>query len=218
MSGFFTISVDGVQDLKSRWLALTGCYCADEALKECAFAQLSSAYDAKGRAYHNLSHIKALLDHVEGLRAQITDLDAVHFAVWFHDVIYYTRKTDNEEKSAELAERVMTELGVPAARIAASYEMIIATKRHNADKVGTDGSYFLDADLAILGAPADIYEHYRRAIREEYSWVPDFLYKSSRGKILKNFLSRERIYFTEEMAARYESQARVNLTQEIDSL
>jgi len=77
---------------------------------------------------------------------------------------------------------------------------------------------FLDLDTSILGAPGEIYEEYSRAIRKEYSWVPDVLYREGRMRILNDFLGRERIYHTEEIKANYEAQARHNIAEEIKAL
>jgi predicted metal-dependent HD superfamily phosphohydrolase len=77
---------------------------------------------------------------------------------------------------------------------------------------------FLDLDTSILGAPEEIYREYSRAIRKEYSWVPDALYREGRMKVLNDFLGRELIYQTEEISAKYEAQARHNIAEEIRSL
>jgi predicted metal-dependent HD superfamily phosphohydrolase len=44
------------------------------------------------------------------------------------------------------------------------------------------------------------------------------MYRRGRKKVLKSFIERERIYFTDEMKARYEAQARKNINSEIESL
>ena len=69
-----------------------------------------------------------------------------------------------------------------------------------------------------LGVAEKIYVKYSKAIREEYSWVPAFMYRSSRKKILRSFMERERIYYTDEMNKRFEAQARTNINDEIESL
>ncbi|HEV2666536.1 MAG TPA: hypothetical protein VG324_16580, partial [Blastocatellia bacterium] len=97
-------------------------------------------------------------------------------------------------------------------------EMILATKHHRADDLSWDVKVFLDLDTSILGAPEDIYKEYSRAIRKEYSWVPGFLYRKGRMKVLNDFLGRERIYQTEEIRAKYETQARHNIAEEIRTL
>ena len=76
----------------------------------------------------------------------------------------------------------------------------------------------LDADLAILGAAASEYKAYSRAIRQEYSWVPDREYRWGRKQVLDRFLQRNRIYYTSELFLALEERARDNLQGEIRDL
>jgi len=149
---------------------------------------------------------------------KIQDRYAVYFAVWFHDVIYDTKRSDNEEKSAEFAAEALAGLGVPDQTIEIVQEMILATKSHSGVNLSWDMKAFLDLDTSILGAPEDIYKEYSHAIRREYSWVPESLYRRGRMKVLNDFLERERIYYTEEIRARYERQARLNIAEEVKAL
>jgi predicted metal-dependent HD superfamily phosphohydrolase len=154
----------------------------------------------------------------ETILDKIQNRDAFYFAIWYHDVIYEAKRSDNEEKSAEFAVEALAELGVPEQTIAVVREMILATKHHRGAGLSWDMKAFLDLDTSILGAPEEIYEEYSRAIRKEYSWVPDFLYRKGRVKVLNDFLEGEHIYHTDEIRAEYELQARDNITAEIRAL
>jgi hypothetical protein len=76
----------------------------------------------------------------------------------------------------------------------------------------------LDIDLSILGADEDAFDRYDRAIREEYSWVPEAEYRNARIKVLKSFADRASIYHTLIGRKRYESQARANLERALARL
>src|SRR5260370_25923277 len=92
-------------------------------------AELVSAYTAADRHYHDLRHIEALLGLAHACASAITDGAAVEAAIWFHDAVYDTRRSDNEERSAALAMARLaasTDEG-PIARIPA---MIRATAGH----------------------------------------------------------------------------------------
>ena len=56
------------------------------------------------------------------------------------------------------------------------------------------------------------------AIRKEYSFVPESLYRSERGKVLRSFLTREFIYYTRVMRESHEEAARINIENEIEEL
>jgi predicted metal-dependent HD superfamily phosphohydrolase len=204
--------------IHAQWSGLASRYTSDQSVIESLFNSIAEHYSEGARAYHDLSHIQSLLVLSEPLLDRIQNPDAHYFAVWFHDVIYDTQRPDNEEKSAEFAGGALSRLGVPERTIAVVREMILATKHHRAAGLSWDMKAFLDLDTSILGAPEEIYLEYSRAIRKEYSWVPDVMYREGRTKVLNDFLERDRIYQTEEISAKYEAQARRNIAGEIKSL
>jgi len=61
-------------------------------------------------------------------------------------------------------------------------------------------------------------KEYSEAIRKEYAWVSTSAYREGRQNVLKNFIERDRIFFTDEMQSRYERQARKNMLVEIEAL
>jgi len=215
---YFQIGRHDLGFLRAQWVSLTSQYASTPSVIERLFNSLVEYYSEKDRAYHDLSHIQLLLSLSESLSDKIQNRDAFYFAVWFHDVIYDTKRSDNEEKSAEFAAEALASLGVPKQTIAIVEEMILATKHHRAANLSWDMEAFLDLDTSILGAPQEIYKDYSQAIRKEYSWVPDSLYREGRMKVLNDFLGRERIYYTEEIGAKYEAQARRNIAEEIRAL
>jgi predicted metal-dependent HD superfamily phosphohydrolase len=215
---YFQLGCHDRDFLYAQWVSLTSQYAPNRALIESLFNFIVEHYSASERAYHNLSHIQSLITLSESLLDKIQNRDAHYFSIWFHDLIYDTRRSDNEEKSAEFAAEALASLGVPEQTVAVVREMILATKHHRGDDLSWDAKAFLDLDTSILGAPEEIYEEYSRAIRKEYSWVPDVLYREGRMKVLSDFLGRERVYQTEEIRAKYETQARHNIAEEIRAL
>jgi predicted metal-dependent HD superfamily phosphohydrolase len=204
--------------LRAQWVSLASRRTSNLSLIESLFNSIVDHYSESERVYHNLSHIQSLFFLSESLLDKIQNRDAVYFAIWFHDVIYDTKRSDNEEKSAEFASEVFGSLGVPEQTIATVWEMILATKYHRGADLSWDTKAFLDLDTSILGAPEEIYKEYSRAIRKEYSWIPDVQYREGRMKVLNDFLGRERIYHTEEFGAKYEAQARHNIAEEVMAL
>lgn len=203
--------------LDGGWRTLTSTYGHTEAA-DSWLDTLSRAYSAPGRRYHNLHHVAELLRLLGHFEDEAEDYDALRFAAWFHDAVYDTRGDTNEEESAALAERALDELKVPPPRIDLVRRLILATKRHDAEGGPPDLGLFLDADLSILGTDEETYLAYSRAIREEYAWVPEAAYRAGRLKVLTNFLRRDRLYYTEPLAERFEARARRNLSDEITRL
>jgi predicted metal-dependent HD superfamily phosphohydrolase len=185
-------------------------------------AELTDAYAAPGRHYHNLSHIEALLSLADACADVIADHEAVEAAIWFHDAIYDTRREDNEERSATLAEERLagTASEERIARIAA---MIRATAGHakpdlSGAAASQDCALFLDMDLSILGSPEAEFDAYEAAVRREYDWVTDPQWRQGRRAVLAGFLARPSIYATERFQASHEAAARRNLVRAIERL
>jgi predicted metal-dependent HD superfamily phosphohydrolase len=215
---YFLIGRHDTDFLQSQWSSLASRYSSNRPEIDSLFNAIVQHYSESARAYHDLSHIQSLLALSESLLDKIQNQDALYFAIWFHDVIYDTQRPDNEEKSAEFAVDALARLGVPEPTSAVVRAMILATKHHRGEGFSWDMKAFLDLDTSILGAPEEIYREYSQSIRKEYSWVPDVLYREGRTKVLNDFLRRDRIYHTEEIRAKYETQARHNIAEEIRAL
>jgi predicted metal-dependent HD superfamily phosphohydrolase len=207
-----------IQFLGGGWRALTSTYGADGGDADRWLDLLTRRYSAHGRHYHNLHHVAEVLRLLEHFESNAADYDALRCAAWFHDAIYDTRSNANEDESAALAERALDELGVPAMKVDLVRRIILATKKHEAEGDQPDAGLFLDADLSILGASEETYLAYSEAIRQEYAWVPEPAYREGRAKVLTNFLRRERLFYTEALAQRFEAQARRNLSDEVRRL
>jgi predicted metal-dependent HD superfamily phosphohydrolase len=176
------------------------------------FDEVCQAYSSPGRCYHTLEHVGHVLQAVEGLCPKATHPNAVKLAAWLHDSIYDSRASDNEERSAQYAERLCEELAIPQGDLVAS--LIRKTKTHEAGD-DADAQVLIDADLAILGASEPAYRTYAEQIRREYAWVPESDYRRGRRGVLERFLARPRIYhFLDHL----EEPARRNLAAEIAGL
>ncbi len=203
--------------MNKRWLTLARHLAIELEAAEQVWPGLVAAYGADGRFYHNLTHIQHALDIADQLQNVATDFTAVQLAIWFHDVVYDPRRSDNEAQSAAFAERVLRPLGVSEATLAKVADLILATKSHKT--AGLDPNLFviLDADLAILCASPAQYDTYARAIRQEYSFVPDEVYRAGRTAVLHRFLARSPFYFTDWMRQQ-DTAVYKNLKRELDSL
>ena len=181
------------------------------------FSDLLNDYSAEQRVYHDLSHIHHLLNLLEDNQFRIHDEEVIFFAIWFHDAIYNTWKTNNEEKSADFAEDILSKTSMSPKRVQKVVDYIKATKTHTSNG-DNDLEFFLDFDLSILGAEPTIYDVYTRQIREEFSIYPNFVYNRGRKKALRHFLEKSYIFHTYEFRSKFEAQARANIQRELDGL
>ena len=181
------------------------------------FQQLAAAYGEPDRTYHNTAHVQHCLAELDRARSLARRPDEVEAALWFHDAVYVSWRSDNERRSAALAEAALRTGGVDSSACHRITELILATK-HVALEAELDAQLICDVDLAILGAPAPEFEQFEHAIRQEYRWVPDVLYRRSRSAVLRGLLLRESIYQTADFRTHYEEPARQNLERLLASL
>lgn len=200
--------------LKEIFIRLSSEYSDNVLLRNELWDEIEKSYTSRKRHYHNLMHLENLLLKLNKVKNEIQQWDTVLFTLFYHDVIYNSLKSDNEERSAALAEKRMLQLRVPDTIIEACKEQILATKSHLISQ-NSDTNYFTDADLSILGACKEDYIHYFKNVRKEYSIYPDFIYNPGRKKALKYFLEMDRIFKTDYFYYRYEQQAKINLQDEM---
>ncbi|MCF3132881.1 HD domain-containing protein [Streptomyces olivochromogenes] len=170
------------------------------------------------RHYHTLTHLTAVLDHVDVLEKHADDPDVVRLAAWFHDAVYLPDRSENEERSARLAERALAEAGVPEAKAAEVARLVRLTVTHDPAEDDRDGQVLCDADLAILAAPPSAYAVYTAAVREEYHFVPSDAFRTGRAAILGQLLDLPRLFRTAHGRAEWEATARYNLAAELEML
>lgn len=181
-----------------------------------SFAELLAAYGEPQRRYHSHVHILACLRHFDEWRHLAEQPDQVELALWAHDLVYDTRRQDNEAASAErtaqwLREADLQQLGAPVSAL------ILATC-HRQPAQGIDTALVVDIDLAILATPPAIYAEYESAVRAEFAWVPEPLFRAGRSKVLRHLLEMPALYQHEALARRWEQPARGNLQRALASL
>jgi predicted metal-dependent HD superfamily phosphohydrolase len=173
------------------------------------------------RRYHTLAHLTAVLDHVDTLEEHeeyADDPDLVRLAAWFHDAVYLPERSENEERSARLAERALAEAGLAEDRTAEVARLVRLTAGHAPADDDRNGHVLCDADLAILASPPSAYAAYTAAVREEYGFIPSDAFRAGRAAILRDLLALPRLFRTPYGAERWEATARYNLTAELEML
>ena len=184
--------------------------------EECYHA-LHAAYSEKHRFYHTVNHIDAMLTHFDGVKEIAEKPEELELAIWFHDAVYKPLSKTNELDSANWAQAFLTAHSYGKAGIERVRNLIMATL-HNGNVKTPDEQLIVDIDLAILGAPPEVYDQFERNVRKEYRLVPGFIYRKKRKELLRSFLSSGSIYNLELFKERYEDQAKQNLRSAIGTL
>lgn len=204
-----------------RWVELGAGFNPDRRAAASELELLLDAYAASGRHYHDQRHIVALLELSDAHGKMIVDLQAVDFAILYHDAVYEPTRQDNETRSAELAREALDRLDAGQVLIDKVCRYIEATQHSAlALPVGADPDLdcLLDFDLSILAAEPAAYDAYARAIRREYSIYPDASYRRGRIAVLEKLLALPGLYRSAALSVAWEAPARNNLAREIASL
>lgn len=194
--------------------------CEHPPAREALMAQgrrLCKAYAARGRHYHGLEHVAALLKLWREHQQDLKHPEQVALAIWYHDAVYNALRKDNEQRSAQWARQDLQRWGLPTHFIKNVVQMIALTAHHHAlpETVSQDLLWFLDFDLSILGAEPEVYTRYVEQVRKEYRWVPEVLYRQGRVKVLKHMLQQDFLYYTPLFRQHKERPARENIRKEI---
>lgn len=172
--------------------------------------QLLARYAEPHRAYHSQQHLAECIALLEPALHLAQHPAEVEMALWFHDAVYEPRRHDNEAHSAAWAQRALLAAGVDGEAAARVHALVMATC-HSTVPANSDAQLLVDIDLAILGASPARFAEYERQIREEYGFVPGWLFRRKRRAVLRAFAQRTAIYRTAHFRVRCETQARTNL-------
>ncbi|WP_371480033.1 hypothetical protein [Kitasatospora sp. NBC_00315] len=205
------------ESLPERWSALLH-RCGASVDPEPYGRDLLKRWAEPQRRYHATEHLRAVLDHVDALAEHAGDPDTVRLAAWFHDAVYRPDRSENEERSAALAVRALTEAGLSRERVAEVARLVRLTVTHRPEPGDRDGEVLCDADLAVLGGPPEAYAAYAAAVREEYAFVPEEDFRAGRAAILRQLLALPALYRTPTALDRFDAAARANLAAELTRL
>ncbi|KOU53541.1 hypothetical protein [Streptomyces sp. WM6378] len=203
--------------LRARWH--TALLTASPAARPGPYADaLLARWAEPHRRYHNTAHLQAVLDHIDVLEQYAADPHLVRLAAWFHDAVYFPDRSENEERSARLAERALPEAGLSQQDTVEVARLVRLTVTHAPEDGDANGAVLCDADLAILAAAPEAYAAYAAAVREEYAFVPDEAFRAGRADVLTQLLALPRLFRTPHGEREWETPARENLEAELTLL
>lgn len=212
---------------------------ADRRLAAALLDDLVGRHRQPHRRYHGVRHIVWVLRHIDDLVADgcVVDRPVALAAAFFHDAVYDPQATDNEARSAVLADTQLRSLGWPEPRVAAVASIVRATAGHLVDANDSDDDgedrdssdvaaitrdptcdVVLDADLGVLGADPAAYLAYTTGVRAEYGALDDDTWRQGRRAVVEALLGRRRLYRTAPARRRWGERARANLSGELASL
>lgn len=205
-------------ELEDQWSALLAHFGVPAPLIVRSFAEITRRYQAPGRHYHNLAHLRYALGRFQKLKPGAREPRLVQLAIWYHDLGYRPYGRANDCRSALGATDWLTRFKLSVRAIDRVCKLIEVTRNHDPGPLDPDARIISDVDLAVLGGASEEYEWYRAGLRREYRLVPGWLYRPLRRGRLGRLLARHRIFFTDAMYEEREGPARVNLRRELEML
>ncbi len=199
---------------KSLWDRCANSSAADRGAE--IYGQLKARYMEPHRRYHTPVHIAHCLNQFDLAREHMDEPDAVEMAIWFHDVIYESKSTDNELKSAEL----FTELA--GSNVSAEFnsrvrDLIMVTVHRQLPETG-DEKFVVDIDLSSFGLPWDRFLKDSEGVREEFPHLSDREFYPGQKVFMESLISRKNFCFTKFFRDRHEDTARDNISKYFDKL
>ena len=192
--------------------------------EESEFFVLLGAYE-RDRQYHNLEHLRNMLTNLNAYedltRQRIKNRDIFKLAIYYHDFV--NGESNDVEKSANAAIKLLQKSkGKYASNNAALLKKLILATGHTKDlsNASFEEKLISDLDMAVLASTPEEYKDYTNKVRKEYE---DKNYSSSefdkgRSLFLAKMLETENIFYTPFFQLNYETKARDNIKQELESL
>jgi len=181
------------------------------------FRKLKSGYNEPQRYYHTLNHIEHCLSQFDRIGSELKNPELLELIIWFHDFIYQPGAKDNELLSAEQFMLMTNNIFDDQLRNT-GYQHIMATLHDGSKITNSDTRILIDIDLSSLGLPWPEFMRDNKNLRREMAHVPNEQYYRNNSAFHRSLLARPNIYQTDYFRQNYESQARHNLTDYLESI
>lgn len=178
-------------------------------------AELLDRWNESHRHYHSATHLLAVLEALDALTGRSVPR-TVALGAWFHDAVYNGTATD-EEDSAVLAQQCLNDL-LPPEEVAEIARLVRLTASHSPASTDSAGHLLCDADLAILGSPAEGYARYIAGVRRDYAHVSEGDFAKGRAVVLRQLLALDPLFRTERGRDLWAAQAQENLSGELATI
>ena len=195
------------------------CFVDEEKWFNTIFPKIINYYTDKNRYYHNIDHIKDMLNHLnKDFKENLSKKQIIilKLSIIFHDIIYDPTQKDNEKQSAEFAFEYLKDALVDDVTCNEVYDNILKTQYHlNVKPENHIQEILIDLDLRGFGT--DTYWINGFLFRKEFSHLTDDEWFKGRIKFLENFIDSD-IYQTELYRNKYEDKAKNYMKQELNNL
>jgi predicted metal-dependent HD superfamily phosphohydrolase len=186
-------------------------------------------YNEEDRHHHHAGHVNFMLKLIEQWRKNFDDPAVALWATIGHDSyrdLNVRTPGRDEEISAKMTYESLDGL-IESSRLKNIVGFIGATASHDLilpssvpKRSTNDFAMFLDADNGCVGAGPNVYNAYKLGVRQEYldAGITSDQYNSGRLEFLEEYNSRDPLFHSVPGQRRFETQAHINMAQEISEL
>jgi pantetheine-phosphate adenylyltransferase len=167
----------------------------------------------EARAYHNLEHLLRSVEFAHTLKLSPENKDLLLWAIFFHDFVQNKISNSENVRASDIIFNAVTSVGATSFK-AKVRELILATDYTKSASPSRLAKLMRDIDLTILASSPKVYVTYYKAIRQEYSQIPELQFQIGRTEFLKKMLNKKQIFATKEFH-KFEAPARKNLEEEL---
>lgn len=178
---------------------------------ESVFHTLKRAYAERHRKYHDAEHVRHCLIEFGTVWRVLREPSAVEMAIWFHDAVFVPGASDNEDRSAKLAQEMLWAGGVSDEMRMRVADLIMATKHDGKlSPRDPDAIMLADIDLSPLGAHPKLFDENAQLIRREMRMSNEEFFRKQ-ALFFEKLFQRKSIYGTDFFYDKCERQARKNI-------
>ncbi|WRS31104.1 hypothetical protein U6G28_05325 [Actinomycetaceae bacterium MB13-C1-2] len=196
---------------------------ADVKSRRAAIDRLISAWNMSGRSFHNARYLSSVLEQLDSLDAAATDPEILRVAFAYrgaeHEVGWEDAGMDDSPSSIPQICKAddLLGLGVPRQTVERVKDLAKQLGRHSPKPDDLDAKIIIDADLAILASPPQLYRKLLEGLRGEVPFMDSEDFLRRRRRAIKRLLARQHVFFS-PVGRRWDTVARENLEAELNSI
>lgn len=193
---------------------------APEESRRAVLDRLISAWNLKGRHFHNSRYLAHVFERIDELEGATSCPELLRLAIAFRGAIDEIGWEESDLLPTPVAIPAMvslqdlTDLGIPGEQSQRIEDLILELARHRAREEDLEAKILIDADLAALAAPPQRYRDFLENLRLEAENLSEEEFLRRRHHAVSNLLARTQIFST-PVAAQWEDAARENLEAEL---
>lgn len=196
---------------------------ASPAARRAEIERILGGWNMRGRSFHNARYLSSVLEHLDKLEGAATDPAALRVAFAYRGAQEEVGWEDADIEGVPAAVPQITsperlaQLGVEPDQVARIQELVAQLSSHQPDPHDLDAKIIIDADMAVLASPPQLYRKLLEGLRSEVPHMDSAVFLRHRRRAIKRLLSRRNVFFS-PIGRQWDQVARENLEAELGAI